>query len=262
MTYHVYYDDLTSLIHLSVLTTVCPTFGGGRTGRRILILPLVVFFFFHRIYCKCVRAYWAYLVVLVSSVFCLLITLATLDPLRLSSSPRFHSFSFSLWHYHLFFFFPPECGTIIVTLRGGKFRQKDPLCDGCYRCCVCIRSVKLKRTWTDTEIEMDFWKIFLAPFSFVYHSHFWFRFVCSNQLWRGRRKISSLAENSHSLRAGRINPRKAQTKSVSVKKKQTKQTLHVPHFKFHVIKISFHFLSLVAASAMTPSESDSTSLSK
>jgi hypothetical protein len=39
--------------------------------------------------------------------------------------------------------------------------------------------------------------------------------VCSNQLWRGRRKISSSAGNSHSLRAARISPRKVQIKNVS-----------------------------------------------
>lgn len=39
-------------------------------------------------------------------------------------------------------------------------------------------------------------------------------------------------------------------------------TLTYHTLNFMLFKISFHFLSLVAASAMTPSESDSTSLSK
>ncbi len=81
VTGHVY-DDLSLYLSLAIYITICPIFGEG--GGRILILPLIVF---TKIHCKCVRAFWAYLVVLVSSVFCLLITLATLDPFHLSFPP-------------------------------------------------------------------------------------------------------------------------------------------------------------------------------
>ena len=82
---------ISPFIYLSPYITICPIFGEG--GGRILILPLIVF---TKIHCKCVRAFWAYLVVLVSSVFCLLITLATFDPFHLSSPPPSLSLSMTL----------------------------------------------------------------------------------------------------------------------------------------------------------------------
>ena len=200
VTGHVY-DDLSLYLSLAIYITICPIFGEG--GGRILILPLIVF---TKIHCKCVRAFWAYLVVLVSSVFCLLITLATFDPFHLSSPPPL-SLSLSMTLLSVFV----DVGRILLR-EEVTFRQNTLVWWLLSLLCV-YRISQIKKDLNRHQLRMNF-QTFLARFSFVCHSR-WFRFVCSNQLWRGRRKILSSAENSHSLKAGRISPRKVPTKSVS-----------------------------------------------
>ncbi len=84
-------DDLSLFIsrHTTTIFTLLRIWGGRGTYFWFFWFFFLIFFTFdsfshQQIHCKCVRASWAYLVVLVSSVFCLLITFATLDPLHLS----------------------------------------------------------------------------------------------------------------------------------------------------------------------------------
>lgn len=146
-------DDLSLLIYLSPYHQYLypyTTYIWGRAGDVFLISFFTFDSFISptNIYCKCVRAFLGLsCCACFLRLFCLLITFATL--LILSLPP-----------FSLFMTLLPSVLLESCCCVRRWHSVKIPLCDGCYRCCVCIESVKLKRTWTDTNWERILMKHF------------------------------------------------------------------------------------------------------